>query len=66
MNAFGVGPKDVGLLPGRAVAGPGEDVAVGVERLLKSDDVGPFAPHLAVLRFVTLPALQRNYSRDLF
>ena len=35
MNAFGVGPKDVGLLPGRAVAGPGEDVAVGVERLLK-------------------------------
>lgn len=41
MNAFGVGPKDVGLLPGRAAAGPGEDVAVGVERLLKSDDVGP-------------------------
>lgn len=28
MNAFGVAPKDV--LPGRAVAGPGEDVAVGV------------------------------------
>jgi hypothetical protein len=66
MNAFGVGPKDVGLLPGRAVAGPGEDVAVGVERLLKSDDVGPFAPHLAVLRFAKLPALQRNYSRDFF
>lgn len=64
MNALGVGPKNVGLLPGRA--GPGEDVAVGVERLLKSHDVRPFAPHLAVLRFAKLPALQRNYSRDLF
>lgn len=63
MNAFGVRPKDVGLLPGRA--GPGEDVAVGVERLLKSDDVGPFAPHLAVLRFAKLPAL-RGITRATF
>ena len=47
MNAFGVGPKDVGLLPGRSVGGRGEDVAVGVE---PSEDVRPFVPHLAVLR----------------
>jgi len=49
MNALGVGPKDVGLLPRRAVAGRGEGVAVG-EPLLKSEDVRPFIPDLAVLR----------------
>jgi hypothetical protein len=58
MNAFGVGPKDGGLLPGRAVAGPGEDVAVDVERLLKSTMSGP-SPHIR--RFCDLPSC-RCYS----